>query len=136
MAQKIAGVAERPLVFYELDSTDVNAPYTAGPGTFIDTLISAAGGVNLGSKLSGSWVQISTEELIAQDPAIIVLGDYTWGGVTPEMVLARPGWEALSAVKNKRVFTFDDNLVSRPGPRMVDGLEAMAKLLHPELFPQ
>ena len=134
VAQKITGIAEQPLVFYELDSTDQNAPFTAGPGTFIDTLIRAAGGVNLGSKLSGSWVQISIEELIAQDPAIIVLGDYTWGGVTPEMVKARPGWEALSAVMNDQVFTFDDNLVSRPGPRLVDGLEALAKLLHPDLF--
>ena len=134
VTQKIAGAAESPLVFYELDSTDINAPYTAGPGTFIDTLISAAGGVNLGGKLNGSWVQVSIEELITQNPAIIVLGDYTWGGVTPEMVQARPGWETLTAVKNGQVFTFDDNLVSRPGPRLVDGLEALAKLLHPDLF--
>jgi iron complex transport system substrate-binding protein len=134
VGQKIATGTERPLVFYELDSTDQNAPYTAGPGTFVDTLINAAGGVNLGSKLNGSWVQVSIEELIVQDPAIIVLGDYTWGGVTPEMVKARPGWETLSAVKNGQVFTFDDNLVSRPGPRLVDGLEALSKLLHPDLF--
>jgi iron complex transport system substrate-binding protein len=132
--EKIASATERPLVFYELDSTDPNAPYTAGPGTFIDTLIAAAGGVNLGSSLEGSWVQVSVEQLITQDPAIIVLGDYTWGGVTPEMVQARTGWEVLSAVKNGKVFTFDDNLVSRPGPRLVDGLENLAKLLHPDLF--
>ena len=46
----------------------------------------------------------------------------------------RPGWKALTAVKNGQIFPFDDNLVSRPGPRLVDGLEALAKLLHPELF--
>lgn len=132
--EKLAKITERPLVFYELDSTDPNAPYTTGPGTFIDTLITAAGGDNLGSKLQGSWVQVSVEQLIAQEPAIILLGDFTWGGVTPEMVKARSGWEALSAVKNGKVFTFDDNLVSRPGPRLVDGLEAMARLLHPDLF--
>ena len=44
-------------------------------------------------------------------------------------------WNAIDAVKNKQVFGIDDNLVSRPGPRMVDGIEALAKLLHPELFP-
>lgn len=132
--EKVSKATERPLVFYELDSTDQNAPYTTGPGTFIDTLITTAGGANLGGELEGSWVQVSIEQLLAKDPAIILLGDFTWGGVTPEMVAARAGWETLSAIKNNKVFTFDDNLVSRPGPRLVDGLEAMAKLLHPELF--
>jgi iron complex transport system substrate-binding protein len=74
------------------------------------------------------------EELIAQDPGIIILGDFTWGGVTPEDVAARDSWGDLTAVQNNAVYTFDDNLVSRPGPRLVDGLENMARLLHPELF--
>lgn len=131
---RLANVSSRPLVFYELDNTDPNAPWTSGPGTFLDTLIQMAGGENVGGILGEAWAQISLEELIAQDPDIILLGDYLYGGVTPEQVAARPGWEALSAVKNQRVFTFDDNLVSRPGPRLVDGLEALAKLLHPEAF--
>jgi iron complex transport system substrate-binding protein len=134
VVEKIATESERPLVFYELDVTDPNAPFTAGPGTFIDTLIKMAGGENLGATLEGEWVQVSVETLLTRNPQIIILGDFTWGGVTPEKVAARAGWDALSAVKNGLVFTFDDNLVSRPGPRMVDGLEAMAKLLHPELF--
>ena len=131
---KIAAVQDKPSVFYELDSTDPNAPYTSGPGTFIDTLIDMSGGTNLGSILNSAWAQISLEELVTKDPNIIILGDYTWGGVTPEDVAKRAGWETLTAVKDGKVYTFDDNLVSRPGPRMVDGLEAMAKLLHPELF--
>ncbi len=130
----VSQAPSRPLVFYELDATDVNAPYTAGPGTFIDFLIQNAGGENLGSKMDGAWVQISVEELIISNPEIIILGDYTWGGVTPESVASRSGWEVIDAVKNGNVYTFDDNLVSRPGPRLVDGLEAMAKLLQPELF--
>lgn len=131
---KIAAVQDRPSVFYELDSTDPNAPYTSGPGTFIDTLIDMSGGTNLGAVLDSAWAQVSLEELVTKDPDIIILGDYTWGGVTPEDVAKRAGWETLTAVKDGNVYTFDDNLVSRPGPRMVDGLEAMAKLLHPELF--
>jgi iron complex transport system substrate-binding protein len=130
----ISLTSDRPLVFYELDITDPNAPFTSGPGTFIDTLIRMAGGENLGSSLEGTWVQISLEELIVQDPDIIILGDFTWGGVTPEQVRQRAGWDVLKAVKESKLYTFDDNLVSRPGPRLVDGLEAMAKLLHPELF--
>jgi iron complex transport system substrate-binding protein len=134
VAGKVAGVSERPLVFYELDVTDPNAPYTAGPGTFIDTLISTAGGENLGADLDGDWVQISVEALLTRNPDVIILGDYTWGGVTPEDVYARTGWDGLTAVQTQQVYPFDDNLVSRPGPRLVDGLEAMASFLHPDLF--
>jgi len=132
--EKLTGVTERPLVFYELDASDPNAPWISGPGTFQDMLITIAGGRNIGSTLKGDWVQISLEELLVRDPDLILLGDYTWGGVTPEDVAGRAGWDALSAVKNRRVYPFDDNLASRPGPRLVDGLEAMAKLFHPELF--
>ncbi len=131
---KTAFITERPLVFYELDGTDPNAPWTSGPGTFIDTMIDMAGGENLGSSLGSEWAQISIEELIARNPEVILLGSAHWGGVTPEEVKARVGWGELGAVKNDRLFTFDDNLVSRPGPRLVDGLEAMAKLFHPEIF--
>lgn len=132
--EKIAPLSSRPLVFYELDSTDPNAPWTSGPGTFIDLLIGMAGGFNLGSDLEGEWVQVSVEELIAKNPEYILLGDSVWGGVTPEAVAARPGWQGIAAVVNDQVYPFDDNLVSRPGPRLVDGLEELARLLHPEVF--
>jgi len=49
-------------------------------------------------------------------------------------VAVRPGWDALSAVKEGRVLPFDDNLLARIGPRQVDGLEALAKIFHPEAF--
>ena len=132
--EQVATVETPPLVFYQLDSTDPNAPWTAGLGNFIDTLITMAGGVNLGSSLDSPWVQISVEELITQNPDVIFIGDFTWGGVTAADVIARPGWDVIAAVQNAQVFEFDDNLASRPGPRLVDGLEAMAALLHPKLF--
>lgn len=132
--EKLAGIEQRPLVFYEIDGTDPNAPYTAGPNTFIDMLITKAGGINFGSELQGEWVQVSLEEILRRDPDMILLGDAIWGGVTVESVAARTGWGELSAVKNQRVYPFDDNIVSRPGPRLVDGLEALAKLFHPDRF--
>jgi iron complex transport system substrate-binding protein len=135
ITEKTASVQEKPLVFYELDaSQDANAPWTTGPGTFMEMLLGLAGARNAGSVLQGEWATISLEELLQQDPDFILLGDALYGGVTPEAVAARPGWETLTAVKEGRVYEFDDNTVSRPGPRMVDGLEALAKLLHPELF--
>lgn len=130
---KLSGIDQRPSVFYELDSTDPNAPYTAGPGTFIDTLINMAGGNNIGAILEDQYGQISVEELLVQNPDIILLGDSAYG-VTVESVGQRPGWETMQAFQTGKVYPFDDDLVSRPGPRLVDGLEALAAIIHPDLF--
>ncbi len=134
VTDKVANVSQRPIVYYELDATDPSAPYTSGPDTFVDLLIRTAGGENFGSILKGDWVQISIETLLTRQPDYIVLGDNTYGGVTPEQVKARTGWGAIKAVQDGKIYIFDDNTVSRPGPRLVDGLEAMARLIHPELF--
>jgi iron complex transport system substrate-binding protein len=131
--QKVATAAEKPSVFYELDSTDPAKPWTAGPGSFIDLLINQAGGKNVAASLQGEYLQISQEELIVQNPDFIVLGDSAYG-VTAESVAARPGWGEIAAVKNQHVFPFNDDLASRPGPRLIDGLEELAKILHPDLF--
>ena len=124
---------DRPLVYYELDATDPSAPFTFGAGTFLDALITVAGGVNMGNTLGTAWAQISAEMVIELNPTIILLGDAAYG-TTPESVAARPGWKDIDAIRNSNVYPFDDNLVSRPGPRLVEGLEALAKVIHPELY--
>jgi len=133
VAEKVKGAAAKPKVYYELDATDPAKPFTPGPGTFVDMLITLAGGQNIGGTLKSQWAQISSEELVAQDPDIILLGDAAYG-ISVESVGQRAGWGNLKAVKASAVYTFDDNLVSRPGPRLVDGLETIARLLHPDLF--
>jgi iron complex transport system substrate-binding protein len=130
---KLAGVPDHPSVFYEIDATDPAKPYTYGPGTFGDLLIQRAGGTNIGAELKDPYPQISLEQLVVDNPDVIVLGDSNYG-VTVDAVKGRPGWEALKAVQQGAIYLFDDNLVSRPGPRLVDGLEALTKLLHPDLF--
>lgn len=120
-------------LFYELDATDPSKPYTPGPGSFYSHLIYRAGGDNIGDELGTEWAQASLEFLLSRDPQFILLGDAMWG-TTPESVAERPGWQALTAVKEGRVLPFDDNLLARIGPRQVDGLEALARLLHPEVF--
>jgi len=130
---KVTNVSEKPVVFYELDGTDPSKPYTSGPGTYLDQMIVMAGGQNVGAKLQSEWGQLSLEELLVSDPDFIILGDAAYGA-TPEVVSQRAGWEKLKAVQNQQIFPFDDNTVSRPGPRMVDGLEGLAKLIHPEEF--
>lgn len=129
---KIAPISSRFSVFYELDATDPAKPYTAGKGTFITQLIERAGGHNIAADLDG-YPQLSLEQVVAADPAFIILGDARYD-VSPETIAQRPGWENLSAVKNGKVLAFNDDLVSRPGPRLVDALEELAKLLRPELF--
>jgi iron complex transport system substrate-binding protein len=130
--EKIAPISSRFSVFYELDATDPAKPYTAGKGTFITQLIDRAGGYNIAAALDG-YPQLSLEQVVEADPAFIILGDARYG-VTPESIAERPGWGNLSAVKNGNVLPFNDDLVSRPGPRLVDALEELAKLLRPGLF--
>ena len=129
----LAGVTTRPSVYYELDATDPALPYTIGTGTFGDYLITRAGGANLGGMVGAGWVQISAEEILRYNPELILLGDVYYG-VNPETVAARPGWGALDAVKNGKVIPFNDDLMSRPTARLIDGLEALAALIHPEIY--
>lgn len=134
VTDKVASVTEKPKVFYELDATDPAKPWTAGGGTFIDLLINLAGGQNVGASLQGDYAQMSQEDLIVQNPDFILLGDSLYGGIKPDQVAKRPGWDTIAAVKNGKVLEFNDDLVSRPGPRMIQGLEEIARILHPDLF--
>ena len=130
---RIKTATTSPAVYYELDATDPTKPYTAGPGTFVDLLLTRAGGNNIGKSLKSQWAQISLEQLVVANPSIIILGDAAYG-TTPDALKQRAGWGSLAAVKNGQIYPIDDNLISRPGPRLVDGLEALAKLLHPEVY--
>ena len=100
-----------------------------GKGTFADQIISLAGAQNIGSLAGDGWLQMSQEAILAANPDVIILGDSAYG-VTVESIAARPGWEITHAVQNNQVFPFDDDLMSLPGPRLVDGLEAIAKIIN------
>jgi len=130
---KVAQATTKPRVFWELDATDPAKPYTPGPGSFVNQIIEIAGGENVASRATSPYPQLSAEEIIQANPQVIILSDAAYG-VAPESVGKRPGWDVIDAVKNNRVYPIDDNLVSRPGPRVAEGVEAAAKLIHPELF--
>jgi iron complex transport system substrate-binding protein len=133
VAGNTANAADRPTVFYEIDASDQTKPWTVGPGSFADALITLAGGQNV-LKEGAAYRQINLESLLSADPDIVILGDYPY--VTPEQVMARTGvWQGLPAVKDGRVRAISNpDLTSRPGPRIIDGLEEMARIIHPELF--
>jgi len=129
---KMTGV-ERPTVFYVIDASEVARPWTAGSGSFIDAIIDLAGGMNIASS-EGPYSQFSLEALVSTDPHMIVVDASHGEAFIPDFG-SLPGWKEAGAVKGGRVYTIDGNLTSRPGPRIVDGLEAMSRLIHPELFP-
>jgi ABC-type Fe3+-hydroxamate transport system substrate-binding protein len=133
--QKVADL--HPVSTYvELDYSTPGKPFVFGGGSFGDEVIRDAGGSNVfGNNTSGQgFPQVSDESVIAANPQVIVLTEDPQFGGTPQAVYARGAWSGIAAVKNKRVYGMDPNIISRPGPRIVDALEQMAKLLHPEAF--
>lgn len=103
--------------------------FTAGKGTLLDDLITAAGGTNVVTE--NGYVGYSLEQLVTDDPAAYLA---TLGSMSnPDDLAKRAGYDKLSAVKNDRVYVLEDNLVSRPGPRVVQGIAQIAKALHPDL---
>lgn len=133
IAERAAGAPEKPRVYWELDATDPTKPYSVGPGSFVDEMITRAGGINIFAAVDTPYPQVSAEQVVAGDPEIIIMSNAAYG-TTVESLMARPGWDVITAVRDGRVFPIDDNLVSRPGPRVVDGLDAAARLIHPDVF--
>jgi len=127
-------VKNAPVVktIFLIDTTDLNNPWTAGPGSFIDELITMAGGTNVAAKASAPYVAYSIEQIIAADPEVIILPDQYV--VSPQVLKDHPAWKKTSAVKNNRVITVNGDIISRAGPRLAQGLEAVAKIIHPELY--
>jgi len=134
VAERAKMAANKPRVLHELDASDPTKIYVAGPGNFIDAMIGTAGGTNVAASAPTKFPQLSVEEIIRSNPEVIVLSDATFGA-SPDVVAARPGWSAIDAIRRGRVYPINPDIVSRPGPRLADGVEAYAKLLHPELFP-
>ncbi|MFN2484022.1 MAG: ABC transporter substrate-binding protein [Candidatus Limnocylindria bacterium] len=126
--------APRPRTLYEV-SVFEGVVYTAGEGSFLASLIDLAGGEPVTGNSQSFAIEL--EEIVAADPELILLGDATYDpSITPESVGQRPGWGDLTAVRQGRVVpVHDDVVITRPGPRIVDGLEALGALIHPERFP-
>ena len=102
----------------------------------MDELIKLSGGINVAGDGKG-WYQISEEKIIGQNPAVILFANGVVDSKSKkpleEIIRTRSGWDAIDAVKNKQVIRLDQNLLSRPVPRMTDGLLEMAKGIYPEL---
>ncbi len=116
---------ERPRVFYIIWHDPL---WTAGSGTFIHELIEKAGGVNICQNITG-YTTISIEDVVARNPEVIIAGEFSYAWAMNETLL-----EGTDARQNGRIYQGDDDLVQRPGPRLVEGLEWFAYFIHPEIF--
>ena len=127
---EIGDVTDAPTVFHEIDNTY----FTAGPGSFIADLYDILGAGNIAEATGQPFPQMSVEAIIEADPEVIILADED-AGESPDTVRDRPGWGSVSAVRNDRIHAIDPDIVSRPGPRLVEALRTLAAYLYPELFP-
>ena len=125
--------AEPPTVFYEVDGTDPTAPWTTGTGTFQQLMFDLARGENISADIQG-WAQLSLEEIVDRDPAVIIFGTAPFVPTSVETLSARAGWGEISAVAAGQVYGVNTDWTDLPGPRLVDGLEAIARILHPDRF--
>jgi iron complex transport system substrate-binding protein len=143
MEEQVAAVeeavadADRPLTLYEVFYSE-GTTYTAGEDSFLASLIEIAGAEPVTGDATGV---IDAESLVEADPELILLGSASYDpslaapAAALETVAARPGWGELAAVKSGDVVPYlEDIVTTRPGPRIVDGLEALARAIHPDLF--
>jgi cobalamin transport system substrate-binding protein len=115
----------KPKVFYEIDAT--SKIYTAARGSVYAEVLELAGSDPL---LTDSSYEISLEEIVNFDPEIILLGSPS---ATPDQVRERPGWGGIAAVRNGKIIPVNDTIITRPGPRLVDGLRELARAIHPDI---
>lgn len=131
---KVAGIPEaaRPRVFHVIWHDPL---WTAGKNTFIHEFITLAGGQNVAGDLEG-YVTLDLEELVRRNPDIITVVSTHGGENFPyQFITSDSRLQTLGAVQNKKVFVVDGDVVSRPGPRVVEALRIFASIMHPELFP-
>jgi iron complex transport system substrate-binding protein len=121
--------ASKPRVFYE--TGDQPSIYGIADDSVYAEMIELAGGTPITTGSATDW-EMPIEQLIAADPELIILGDSAYG-VTAGAVAERPGWAGLTAVKTAAIKPIDDILVTRPGPRLVEGLRLLVAAIHPEL---
>jgi iron complex transport system substrate-binding protein len=126
----VSNVAHRPRVFFQIGVSPI---VSVGTHTFIHGLIVLAGGTNL-AEGSISYPRFSREQVLALSPEVIIITSMAREAVFEQVKAEWNKWPDLPAVRNQRIFLEDSNFFDRPTPRLVDGLELLVRLIHPELF--
>ncbi|MBQ4576728.1 MAG: ABC transporter substrate-binding protein [Firmicutes bacterium] len=119
-------------VYFEISPLEYGL-WTAGPGSFMDEVANMLGLTNIFSD-TARWAQVSEEQVLQRDPDYIVtVAMYFGEGMTPvEEILSRPGWSNVTAVKNNAILNLQNDELSRPGPRLVDGAQLLFEMITEE----
>jgi iron complex transport system substrate-binding protein len=126
----VANAPGRPRVFFQIGLSPIVA---VGTRTFIHELIVLAGGKNI-SEGPVQYPRFSREQVLALSPEVFIITSMARGASFERVKMEWSKWPDLPAVRNDRILLVDSNLFDRPSPRLVDGLELLLKLIHPELF--
>ncbi len=129
---KLLSEDEKPAVFFEVWPDPLT---TGGSRSFLNSLIVTAGGKNIAGDVEQDWVTLSPEVVLSRNPEVIIFSHHGDSLQTVEQLKARKGWEQVRAIKSGRIgYIADENLVVRTGPRVIEGLELVAKYIHPDFF--
>jgi iron complex transport system substrate-binding protein len=128
--KKVSRIDTRPRVFFQIGISPI---VSAGSDTFIHELIVKAGGSNIAGKYT-SYPRFSREEVLELAPDIVIITSMARQEIFERVRAEWQKWERIPAVAQNRIHLMDSNVVDRPTPRLVDGLEQLARLIHPELF--
>jgi iron complex transport system substrate-binding protein len=128
--RRVAKVAHRPRVFLQIGLTPV---VSAGSGTFLHELITRAGGVNAAA-VAVAYPRFSQEQVIALAPEVLIITSMNREGLFAQALTEWRRWPQIPAVADNRLHIVDSNSLDRPSPRLVEGLEQLARLIHPKLF--
>jgi iron complex transport system substrate-binding protein len=131
----VAG-ASAPKVMIELDDSTPGKPYVFGGGSFGDELIIDANGVDIfhDNTTNGGFPQVTDEAVISANPQFIILTEDPAYGGDVNAVYKRPNWGGIDALKLHQVYRINPNLIGRAGPRLVEGLQCLAQIIHPAQF--
>jgi len=133
-SQRVIGLSRnlpRPKVFIQIGDAPM---VTVGRGSFADDLIRLAGGENIAGKEKEVYPRFGMEEILKRSPEVVVISSMNPKGDYQRVLQEWTRWKTLPAVKNGRIHLMDSDLIDRPSPRIIDGLEELARILHPERF--
>jgi iron complex transport system substrate-binding protein len=126
-----------PKVMIELDDSTPGKPYVFGGGSFGDELLQDANAINIfHDDTSGQgYPQVTDEAVISANPQFIILTEDPKYGGDAASVYKRANWGNIDALKLKHVYNVNGDIMSRPAPRLVEGLQCVAQIVHPDKFP-
>jgi ABC-type Fe3+-hydroxamate transport system substrate-binding protein len=132
---KVSGTTA-PKVLIESDYSTPGKPYVNGGGSFGDELLQDANGINIfhDNTSGGGFPQVADEAIISANPQFVILTEDPAYGGNVSAVYKRSNWGSIDALKLHQVYRINSNIIGRPGPRLVQGLQCLAQIIHPDKF--